>query len=111
MAYQNVVGNRLAQAEGTTSYVTVYTTPLLTRTYVKDIEICNTNGSTARFWVHLVPKGDTASVGNAVFYNAPINGVSTVQWTGSQILTPGDTVQIKANTAGISFSVTGGEAT
>lgn len=111
MAYQNVVGNRLAQAECTTSYVTVYTTPLLTRTYVKNIDICNTTAGSLRFYVHLVPKGDSAGTGNAVFYNAPINGTTTVQWTGSEILTPGDLIQIKASAAGIAVTITGGEAT
>jgi hypothetical protein len=111
MAFQNIVGNRLAQAEATTTYVTVYTTPLLTRTYVKNIDICNSTGSTQRFYIHLVPKGDSASGGNAVFYNAPINGNTTVQWTGSQILTQGDTIVIKGSAAGISVTITGGEAT
>ena len=115
MAYQNVVGNRLAQAEGTTSYVTIYTVPLATRTYVKNIDICNTNGSTARFYIHLIPKpttgAPTADVANALFYNAPINGNTTVQWTGSEILTPGDIIQIKASTSGIAITITGGEAT
>ena len=115
MAYQNVVGNRLAQAEGTTSYVTIYTVPLATRTYVKTIDICNTNTGSAKFYIHLIPKpvtgSPTASVANALFYNAPINGTTTVQWTGSEILTPGDIIQIKASTSGIAITITGGEAT
>lgn len=111
MAYQNVVGNRLAQAEMITSYVTVYTTPLLTRTYVKNIDICNTTSGSLRFYVHLVPKGNSATASNALFYNAPINGNTTVQWTGSEILTEGDTIIIKASTAGVAITVTGGEAT
>lgn len=111
MAYQNVVGNRLAQAETTTSYVTIYTTPLATRTYVKNIDICNTTAGSLRFYVHLIPKGGTAGTGNALFYNAPINGNTTVQWTGSEILTPGDLIQIKGSAAGISVTITGGEAT
>ena len=111
MAYQNIIGNRLAQVELTTSYVTIYTVPSLTRTYVKDIDICNTNSGAARFYIHLVPKDNTASVGNALFYNAPINGNTTVQWTGSEILTPGDLIQVKGSTTGISVTITGGEAT
>lgn len=115
MAYQNVIGNRLAQAEGTTSYVTIYTVPLLTRTYVKNIDICNTTSGLLRFYVHLIPKPTTgvptAGTSNALFYNAPINGNTTVQWTGSEILTPGDVIQIKASAAGIAVTITGGEAT
>jgi len=111
MAFQNVIGNRLAQAQTTTSYVTIYTTPLATRTYVKNIDICNTTSGTLRFYVHLIPKDDTASASNALFYNAPINANTTVQWTGSEILTPGDLIQIKGSAAGISITITGGEAT
>jgi hypothetical protein len=111
MAFQNIVGNRLAQAETTTSYVTIYTTPSLTRTYVKNIDICNTTSGTLRFYVHLIPKDGTAGAGNALFYNAPINANTTVQWTGSEILTPGDLIQIKGSAAGISVTITGGEAT
>lgn len=111
MAFQNIVGNRLAQAEMLTAYETVYTTPPLTRTYIKNIDICNSTGSTQRFYIHLVPKGNSASGGNAVFYNAPINGNTTVQWTGSQILAQGDTIQVKASAVGIAVTITGGEAT
>jgi hypothetical protein len=111
MAFQNIVGNRLAQAETTTAYVTIYTTPSLTRTYVKNIDICNTTSGTLRFYVHLIPKDGTAGVSNALFYNAPINANTTVQWTGSEILTPGDLIQIKGSAAGISVTITGGEAT
>ena len=111
MAYQNVVGNRLAKAEMTTSYVTLYTTPLLTRTYVKNIDICNTTAGALRFYIHLIPKDASASTSNALFYNAPINANTTVQWTGSEILTPDDIIQVKASAAGITVTITGGEAT
>jgi len=60
MAYQNVVGNKLAQAEMPTTYFTVYTVPPNTRTYVKDIDICNTTAGSLRFYVNLVPSGKTA---------------------------------------------------
>jgi hypothetical protein len=111
MAFQNIIGNRLAQAEATTTYATIYTTPAATRTYIKNIDICNTTSGTLRFYIHLIPKGDTAGVSNALFYNAPINANTTVQWTGSDILTPGDLVQIKGSAAGIAVTITGGEAT
>jgi hypothetical protein len=111
MAYQNVVGNRLAQAQTTTSYATIYTTPIVTRTYVKNIDICNTTTGALRFYIHLIPKNESASASNALFYNAPINASTTVQWTGSEILTPGDIIQIKGSAAGIAVTITGGEAT
>lgn len=111
MAYQNVIGNRLSQAEMTTSYVTIYTTPVANRTYIKNLDICNTTGSPQRFYVHFIQKGKTADASNAVFYNAPINPYTTVQWTGSEILTEGDIIQVKASAAGVAIMITGGEAT
>jgi len=111
MAFQNIVGYKLGQAEMPTTYFTVYTVPPNVRTYIKDIDICNTATGSSRFYVHLVPFGKSAAVENALFYNAPINANTTVQWTGSQILNAGDTVQVKGSVAGITIAVTGGEAT
>jgi hypothetical protein len=51
----------------------------------------------------------TAGAGNALFFNAPINGNTTVQWTGSYGLTAGDFIQVKGST-GITFNVSGGIA-
>lgn len=111
MAYQNVVGTRLAQAETTASYVTVYTVPPSMRTYVKNIDICNTTSGPLRFYIHLVIRGHSATVSNSLFYNAPINANTTVQWTGTEIMNGGDTIQIKGSATGIAVSVSGGEAT
>lgn len=111
MAYQNIVGNRLAQAELTTSYAPIYTAPAETRTYIKNIDISNTTGSQIRFFISFVLKNGTAGTANSIFYNVPINAYSTVQWTGSDILTPGDFISAKASAAGVTVTVTGGEAT
>jgi hypothetical protein len=111
MAFQNIIGNRLAQAALTTSYVTVYTTPLLTRTYVKNIDICNTTAGALSLYISLVPSGNTAGTANALFYNTSIPANTTVQWTGSEILTPGDLISVKASAVGITVTITGGEAT
>lgn len=111
MAFQNIVGYKLGQAGATTTYFTFYTVPAGTRTYVKDIDICNTTAGSLRFYIHLVPAGKSADTSNALFYNAPINANSTVQWTGSAIMNAGDTIQIKASATGCVIVATGGEAT
>jgi hypothetical protein len=111
MAFQNIVGYKLGQASATTAYYVLYTVPANTRTYVKDIDICNTTAGSLRFYIHLVPAGKSPDSTNALFYNAPINATTTVQWTGSAILNAGDTIQIKASATGCVVSVTGGEAT
>ena len=111
MAFQNVVGNRLAQAALTTSYVTIYTTPILTRTFVKNIDVVNTTGGGLTFFISLVPKGGTAGADNALFLGKSIAANETYQWTGTQILTPGDLISVKASGAGVTVTISGGEAT
>lgn len=121
--FQNIVGKRLAQAAMTTSFATIYTAPSNTRSYVKDMDICNTTGSAVTVTVCLVPftatnTVGTASTSNAILYSASIPANSTMQWTGSQIMNgpanntqAGDTLQVKASTTGVTITVSGGEAT
>ena len=45
MAYNNITPVQLAQAAMTTSYVTIYTVPDKSRTYVKDIDIRHKKGA------------------------------------------------------------------
>ena len=111
MAYQSVVPTLLGQAEMTTAYIAIYTVPANTRTYVKDITITNTTGSTKRIYVSLVPNEGTPGTSNAVFYNTLLPAYTVVQWTGAQILNESDTVQVKADATGCTVNVTGGEAT
>ena len=60
MAFYNITPVKLGQAAMTASYVTIYTTPDNTRTFVKDIDIVNTTGSAISIYVSLVPFGGTA---------------------------------------------------
>jgi hypothetical protein len=113
MAFQNITGLQLGQAAMTASYATIYTTPStpVTRTYVKDITICNTTAGTLSVYVSLVPSGGSAGASNALFYGNSLAANTTVQWTGSQIMNAGDTIQVKASNTGCTVTVTGGEAT
>lgn len=110
MAYQNVTPILLAQAAISTDYLAVYTVPANTRTYVKDITIMNTTGSTKHIYVSLVPNEGTPGASNAVFYNTILPAYTTVQWTGAQIMNVADTIQVKADAAGCTINITGGEA-
>ena len=51
--YQNVTPVQMAQAALTTSYATLYTVPTNpttpTRTYMKQIDVCNTTGGAVTF--------------------------------------------------------------
>jgi hypothetical protein len=75
---------------------------------IVDIEICNTGASAATFYISLVPSGGTAGASNALFYAAPINGNTTVQWTGQQVLSAGGTVQAYASSSAVTIKVGGG---
>jgi len=110
MAYSNITPLQLGQAAMTTSYVTIYTVPTNTRTYVKDITISNTTSSLIGIYVSLVPNAGTAGSSNAIFYNNALPANTTVQWTGSQIMDSGSTIQVKASAAGCTITTTGGEA-
>jgi hypothetical protein len=107
--YQAVTQARLGQAAMTTSYATVYTTPVNTRTFVKDIDIANTTSGSIGIYVSLVISGGTASASNAIFFNTALPGNTTVQWCGTQILNAGDTIQVKASGTGCTVTISGGE--
>lgn len=108
--FQSVTPTQLGQAVLTTSYTTLYTVPASTRTYVKQMDICNTTGSSINVFVSLVPPAGTAGAGNALFYNTTLAGYSTLSWTGTQILNAQDTIQVKASGVGCTITASGGEA-
>lgn len=102
-------GQALASgAAGTGGYATLYTVPVGRQMAIVDIEICNTSATPATFYVSLVPSGGTAGASNAIFYAAPINGYSTVQWTGQQVLGTGGFVAAYASAATVTIKVGGG---
>jgi hypothetical protein len=115
MAYQSIIAQKLAQAAISTSYATIYIVPASTQGYVKDIDIANTTSGTVNVYVHLVASGATVgttdSNANALIYNASIPAYSTLQWTGTQILNTGDSIQVKASATGLNITVSGAQAT
>lgn len=94
-------------AAGTGTYSTLYTVPTGVQMSINDIEICNTSAAPATFYVSLVPPGGAAGASNALFYAAPINGNTTVQWTGQQPLAAGGFVAAYASAATVTFKVGG----
>ena len=111
MAFQNIIGVKLAQAAIGTAYAVVYRVPSNTRTYVKDIDICNTTGAGITVYVSLVAVGDTAGTANALYYGYSIAANSVLQWRGVAIMNAADTIQVKASGAGCTAYISGGEAT
>lgn len=93
---------------GTGTYATLYTVPTGQQMAIVDIEICNTSATPATFYISLVPQGGTAGASNALFYAAPINGNTTVQWTGQQVLTAGGFIAAYASASTVTFKFGGG---
>ena len=108
--YQIITPLQLGQTALTTSFSTVYTAPASTRTYIKQVDICNTTSSAIEIFVSLVPSGGTAGTNNALFYNTTLDGYSTLSWTGTQIMNAQGTLQAKASGVGCTLTASGGEA-
>lgn len=92
----------------TTGFTNLYTVQSTQQMTIKDIEICNTGATTAVFYISFVPSGGTAGANNAIFYNAPIPGYTTVQWLGETVLAASSSVQGYASSNAISFTISGG---
>lgn len=111
MAYQNIVASKLGQGAIPATTFNYYICPANTQTYVKDIDICNTGSSSINVTVYIVPNGSTASTSNALFYSASLASHSTLQWTGTQIMVAGDSIQAVASATGCTIVISGGQAT
>jgi len=110
MAFQNITPLKLGQAAIGVGVTTLYTVPASTRSFVKDIDICNTTAGALNVRVFLVPSAGSAGTTNALLYDVAVAANSTLQWLGTQILNAADTVQIQASGAGLTISASGAEA-
>lgn len=110
MAYQNITPAQLGQAAITGSIATIYTVPAGFRTFVKDLNICNTGATPVTVNVHLVPKSGTAGTDNAILYGYSITGNTTYRWTGVQIMNESGFIQVKGSTTGLTITASGAEA-
>lgn len=117
--YQNIVGYQLGQAAMGTAYSIVYSVPSstavpaqpATRTFVKDINVCNTTSGAISIYIHFVPSGGTADTTNPLYYAYSLAANTTLRWTGTQILNAGATIQVKASATGCSVIISGGQGT
>ena len=121
--FQNIVPKRLAQAAITATFASIYTVPSNTRTFVKNMDICNTTAGALTVFVCFVPYTGTNTVGtpsaaNASYYGYSIAANATLHWSGTQIMNgpanntqAGDTIWVKSTTTGLTITISGGEAT
>ena len=110
MAYKNITPVKLGQGAITAGVTTLYTVPASTRTFVKNIDIVNTTAGALTIDIYFVLSGGSAGTTNALFYLYSLAANTNLQWTGSQILDAGDTIQIKASNVGCTIHASGGEA-
>jgi hypothetical protein len=89
------------------SYAVLYTVPKDTTIMVSCIDICNTSGSAQTVYVSFVPSGDTVGTGNAILYGFSIAANDIYQWSGEQVLSPGDTIQGYASATSCTIMVSG----
>lgn len=124
--YQNIIPTQLAQASVTGTAVKIYTVPSTstngatgaystvvtstTRTYLKDINICNTTAGAVTISIFLVPSGGTAGTSNALYYATSVAANSVLRWTGAQILPTSSTIWVQGSTTGLTVTISGGEA-
>ena len=109
--YQTVTAVKLGQAALTATVAVIYTTPALSKTYVKQIDIANTTNGSLDVNVHIVPSGGTVGTSNAILYTVAVAQHTTYQWRGVQIMNAGDKLYaLCANATSLTLTASGGEA-
>lgn len=110
MAYDVITPAKLGQGEVGVAPSIFYTVPLNTRVFVKDIDISNTTAGNKDIRIYLVPSGDSPATSNALIYDVAVPTKGGLQWTGTQILDEGDTIQLEADIVGCTANISGAEA-
>lgn len=111
MPFQSVTPNQLGQGGIPTAVAVLYTVPPNTRTFVKDLDIANSTGAPIQVTVYLVPPGGSPDpLANVLIPNMTVPAFGIIQWTGSQIITDGATIQMVASSVGCTLTASGGEA-
>lgn len=113
MAFTRIVPARFGAAQLATSptLTTIRTTPAGVRDLIKTMDIANNNGAAVTVSVYLVPSGGTADASNRLVPGVSIAANSVFQWSGTQIMEAGGTIQATASTTDVTLTASGGEAT
>lgn len=112
MAYQTVTPAQLGQAAIGIALSTIYTAGAATRGILKDIDVANSAVADIQVTVYLVPSGGTPQApGNVLVPGVTVPKSGQYQWTGTQILLTGATIQVIASALGGTITASGGEAT
>lgn len=98
------------QAPAANTVTTLYSVPSSTQTVISTLSICNNNAANVTCNVAIVPNGGSLSSNSYVVSGATLAYNDTMLLTlGFSLGTAGDTVQVYANTANVSFNLFGSE--
>lgn len=112
MAFDVITPTQLGQGQAATapSFYTLRTTPIHAKDIVKAIDVANDNATAVTFSLYLVPSGSSPSASNKLIPTVSIPPNTIFQWTGTQVIGAGATIQANASATGVTVTVSGGEA-
>lgn len=108
--YQLISPIQIASGAVTTTDTLIFTSAALTRTFIKDINITNTNVAARTINLHIVTATGTVGTANALMYGLSIAPNTVYRWTGTQIMNSGDRLYVKGSDTGLTIFVSGAEA-
>ena len=96
----------------TTSDATLYTVPANTQTVVSTISVTNDITTSASFRIYLRKAGAAASATNALYFDVPLAGNSTLLITAGITLNAGDVITVRTSVANaLGFQAFGSQVT
>lgn len=108
MAFDVISPALFARAEIPTTIGTLRTVPANSVDFVKNIDVSNTNSTSATVSLYLVPATGSEGVSNCLIPSVVIPGKSIFQWTGAQIVEAGSLYRAVSSSAGVSIHISGG---
>jgi hypothetical protein len=104
------ISRRIVATTAKATASAVYEIPRDRSLRMTNITICNTSSSRVTIRLHHVGAGETANVGNALFYDLEMQGNTTISDDSLRFFNAGDKIFAQASTASVvSFIVYGEE--
>lgn len=112
MAFDAITPTRLGAAELAVApaLTTIRTTAVHARDILKSVDVANNAAVPASVAVYLVPSGGVADSSNLLVPYVRIPKNTIFQWTGTQVMNEGATIQANSSIAGVTLTASGGEA-
>jgi hypothetical protein len=99
-------------APANTNDANLYTVPANTQTIISTISVTNDTASSATFRIYTRVNGATAAAVNALYFDTPLAGNSTLMITAGLSLNAGDIITVRSGTSdAFTFQAFGSEVT